>query len=591
MKPPAAGEEHTGGPLPAGEAAWARAVLAAALFAIDPSRSGLVVRAGAGPVRDRYLAGLRVLLPHGAPWRVVPAGVTDDRLLGGLDLPATLRAGRPVGAAGLLAAAHHGVVVIPGAERLPPGLAGRLGAAFDCGEVVAEREGLSLRAASRFGLVLLDEGREPDEAPPVSLADRLAFRVDLHPVSIRDAATALPSAAEVDEARRMLAEVVDGDATLQALCGVSAVLGIDSGRAWLCAARAARAHAALSCRTEVGEDDVRAAAALVFAHRATRLPPAPAEDAPPAPPPEQDRQQDESERPQDGDRIPEELLVEAVRAAIPPGLLAALKARDLARSAQAGRAGAASRSRLRGRPVGTVQGDPRTGRVALVDTLRNAAPWQPLRRRYGAEGTRRVVVKTDDIRLRRYEERSETTTIFAVDVSGSSALQRLAEAKGAVELLLADCYVRRDKVALVAFRGKGAELVLPPTRSLTRAKRSLAGLPGGGGTPLAAGIDVAADLVDALRRRGTSPVVVLLTDGRANIARDGAPGRPRATEDALESARRLRRSGVPCLLLDTSPQPQPAAARLAEAMAARYLPLPHADSARVSRAVREVLPG
>ena len=104
-----------------------------------------------------------------------------------------------------------------------------------------------------------------------------------------------------------------------------------------------------------------------------------------------------------------------------------------------------------------------------------------------------------------------------MDASGSSALHRLAEAKGAIELLLASCYVRRDRVALVAFRGQSAELLLPPTRSLVRAKRSLASLPGGGGTPLAAGIDVSLLLADAVQRRGGTPTIVLLTDGRANV--------------------------------------------------------------------------
>ena len=114
-------------------------------------------------------------------------------------------------------------------------------------------------------------------------------------------------------------------------------------------------------------------------------------------------------------------------------------------------------------------------------------------------------------------------TISSSDASsgslgGSSALHRLAEAKGAVELLLADCYVRRDSVAVLAFRGRSAELLLPPTRSLVRAKRSLAELPGGGGTPLAAGIDAARELAFAVRRRGDTAVVVVLSDGRANLA-------------------------------------------------------------------------
>ena len=153
----------------------------------------------------------------------------------------------------------------------------------------------------------------------------------------------------------------------------------------------------------------------------------------------------------------------------------------------------------------------------------------------------RILIRKDDFRISRFKQRTETTTIFVVDASGSAALHRLAEAKGAVELLLADCYIRRDQVALIAFRGSVAEMLLPPTRSLARAKRSLAGLPGGGGTPLAAGLDAAFALADSVRRKGQTPTVIVLTDGRANIARDGGQGRPRAEEDAMQ-----RRAAVAC---------------------------------------------
>jgi magnesium chelatase subunit D len=188
----------------------------------------------------------------------------------------------------------------------------------------------------------------------------------------------------------------------------------------------------------------------------------------------------------------------------------------------------------------------------------------------------------------RIRQKSATTTIFVVDASGSSAMHRLAEAKGAVELLLADCYVRRDQVALIGFRGRQAELLLPPTRSLTAAKRRLSGLPGGGGTPLASALDAAAALVQALIRRGQSPMVVLMTDGRANVARDGSGGRERAQSDALQSARQLALTGAPLLLIDTSTKPQREAAELSQAMRARYLPLPHAGSTQLAQSVRVV---
>jgi magnesium chelatase subunit D len=224
-------------------------------------------------------------------------------------------------------------------------------------------------------------------------------------------------------------------------------------------------------------------------------------------------------------------------------------------------------------------------------TLRAAAPWQRLRadprapqcaaERPGA----RIAVRREDYRVTRFKRREASTAIFVVDASGSSAMHRLAEAKGAVELLLAQCYVRRDRVALVAFRGQSAEVLLAPTRSLVRARRSLAALPGGGGTPLAAGIDQAAMLADSVRRRGETPLIVLMTDARANVARDGAADPQRAEEEALQAAGALRRNGFAALLIDTSPRPRPVGERFAAAMGARYLPLPYADSVALSQVV------
>ena len=235
-------------------------------------------------------------------------------------------------------------------------------------------------------------------------------------------------------------------------------------------------------------------------------------------------------------------------------------------------------------------------RLNVVETLRAAAPWQRLRREEVArlrgkpdpKAAKRIEIRQDDFRITRFKHRSETTTVFIVDASGSSALHRLAEAKGAVELLLADCYVRRDRVALVAFRGQAAEILLPPTRSLVRAKRLLAGLPGGGGTPLASGIDLGMMLADSVKRRGGTPIVIIMTDGRANVARDGSGGRARATEDALSAARLMRAAEVTTLVIDTSPRPQQQGRDLAAEMGARYLPLPHADANSLSHAVRAV---
>lgn len=576
---------------PAAPDPWSDAVMAAALLAIDPAGlGGAVLRGLGGPGRDRWLAALKASLPAAAPLRRVPLHVTDSRLLGGLDLAATLRAGRPVAERGILADADGGIVLLPTAERLSPGMAARLAVVLDTGEVAVERDGIASRHPARLGLVAIDEGLAEDERLPEALLDRLAFRLELGSMRPpRGPVEPLPTGA-IGAARELVPRVEASLGILEALCATAMALGIPSVRATLLALRAARAAAALAGRAEVLPADASLAARLVLAPRATMLPvPEEADEAAEPPPPEPPAEAEEGrDQPKDESADPlAEVVLAAAEAAIPPGLLARLHMAggNLRRARASGRAGALKQAMARGRPAGVRRGEPKAGaRLNVVETLRAAAPWQPLRRQ--ANGGRRIEVRHDDFRVTRLKHKSQTTSVFVVDASGSAAFHRLAEAKGAVELLLADCYVRRDQVALLAFRGRGAELLLPPTRSLVRAKRSLAGLPGGGGTPLAAGIDAALAMADAVRRRGETPVLVFLTDGRANVARDGIAGRARAEAEALAAARQLRATGVGALVVDTSPKPQPSAKRLAEEMSALYLPLPYADAAALSTAVR-----
>ncbi|MFZ4410972.1 MAG: magnesium chelatase subunit D [Paracraurococcus sp.] len=593
-------------PGPDQPAPWAEATQAAALLAIDPvGLGGAVLRAMPGPVRDAWLALLRGMLPAATPWRRVPLAVGDSRLLGGLDLTATLAAGRPVAERGLLAEADGGVLLLAMAERVTANTAAHLAAALDTGEAVAERDGLALRAPARVAVVALDEGLAPDEVPPAALLERLAFRLNLHPIGPREMLGEPPDAAAIAAARARLPGIRTDESILEALCGTALAFGIGTLRAPVLALRVAQAAAALAGRDAVTEADAALAARLVLGPRVLTLP---AEAPPPPEPgeadagdepqdqgPEQDQTQDQQaepppEQPPDSgeDELPDpqtlqDMILAAAAAAVPANLLAGLKLGAVSGSRTPGKAGAQKASPRRGRPIGVRVGEPRGGaRLALVETLRAAAPWQRLRGRDGA----RIEVRRDDLRIRRFRQRSETATIFAVDASGSAALNRLAEAKGAVELLLADCYVRRDKVALLAFRGKGAELLLPPTSSLVRAKRSLAGLPGGGGTPVAAALDAALVLADAVRRKGQTPLLVMLTDGRANVGRDGLGGRARAEAEALEAARALRAARVACILVDVSPRPAEAGRKLAAEMGAKYLALPYADAATLSRAVQ-----
>lgn len=572
---------------------WQDAALAAAALAADPAGlGGVVLRSSASPLRAHWLDLLRDGLPKGTPWRRVPLHVTDGRLFGDLDLAATLRAGRPLAERGLLAESDGGVLVLASAERIEPAMAARLTAAMDRGFVAPARNASGQPCNANFGVVALDESLADEEGVTPALADRLALHVDLGAVARHEKLQPAFGSADVAKARQRLGAVEAAESDIQLLCGVALALGVGSLRAEMLALRFARVHAALHGRSAVARPDSEAAARLVLAPRATRLP-QPEQEPPSAPdPPEESRPEDGAENESGGEIPPEGVVLATAEAAIPPRLLAQLQSavgRAGARST-AGRAGAPRLSKQRGRPAGTHRGDVGGGnRLNLVETLRTAAPLQPLRRRHArsGQGETRLQVRRDDFRIVRFKQRSETLTVFVVDASGSAALHRLAEAKGAVELLLADCYARRDQVALIAFRGRDVEVLLAPTRSLVRAKRSLAALPGGGGTPLAAGFDAALQLALSARLRGQTPNLVFLTDGRANVSRDGSGGRERAEEEAQSAARRIRDEAVAALFIDTAPRANPFAQQLAASMGARYLALPRADARSLSQAVRE----
>ena len=542
----------------------------------------------------------------------MPSHIGDERLLGGLDLAATLRQGHLVLQPGVLAQAHGGVVVLAMAERCDPGVAARIAQVVDTGAVVVRHAGAHVSLPARFGVVALDEAVADDAVLPASLADRLGIDLQLAPSRVRREALAIspaddparlsPHREAIERARALLPQVEASDSILTALCEAAQALGIESLRAPSLAWRVACIAAALDGRREVRATDAALAARLVLGPRARAWPrePAPAIDEQPVPdsgaaepnasddaasPPSQDASESSSDAALEEGMS--ERLLDAVAVTLPKALLASIAAGSALRNAPAaasGRSGVARRSTRRGRPIGSVRGGLRGGaRLDLLATLRAAAPWQVLRRRESTTRRDGVLVRGDDFHVRRFRERRESTTVFAVDASGSQALHRLAETKGAVELLLADCYVRRDRVAVIAFRGSQAQLLLAPTRSLVHARRSLAGLPGGGGTPLASGVAAARELATTILRDGGTPLLVLLTDGSANVALDGSGGRERAFSDALATARSWASLGASSLLVDTAPRAHDRARALAQAMGARYIALPDADAHALAR--------
>lgn len=545
------------------------AVLAARLFVSAPHIfKGMVLR-GPGPARE----ALVVALAENIALRRLPGHVDDERLLGGMDLAASLSAGRPIRQTGLIEEAQGGALIAGMAERMDSAIAGRLGQALD--------EGVT-------ALVMLDDASEPEEGPPQSLSERVAFIADL-------SASRRWQGAELAPAAGHLADVAPlGDAALRALAATAEALGVDSLRALIFAGETARALAALDGRDTADKSDLSGAVRLVLAPRATRLPPqqqdAPPEDQPPPPDGERDDRSDSEQQQQEPDLS--EILVEAAKASIPADLLASLVQGKAPRRSSSSGTGQKRKAATRGKPLGARPGMPRGGaKLALIDSLRAAVPWQAVRRREaGANDTSSILMRKEDLRIRRFEERAARVTIFAVDASGSAAAARLAEAKGAVELMLAQAYVTRSEVALVAFRGTTAELLLPPTRSLTRARRTLSELPGGGGTPLALGLNAAREVAESVIARGRSAALVVLTDGRANIAADGSPGRPQAAADAEAAAKAIAASGIDALVVDISARPGPEGAALANALGGRFLALPRADARMIQKAINAVQP-
>lgn len=572
---------------------WAAARRAARILAADPhGLGGIAVRARPGPALERWLGVLARSM--GTTALKVNGEVADDRLLGGLDLAATLAAGRPVLEPGILTRADGGIVLVTGAERLGAAVAARIAAALDLGVMRLARDGFTAILPARFGVVALDEGAATGEAPPAILLERMAFRVDLDGLRLADLDIGGSDgpAATPGDVRGRWQDVSVPDAIVAALCTAAEQFGITAPRPLLLAVRAARAIAACDGKITADADAAREAAALVLAPRARTLP-APEQDdegarADAGDGGEQNRDgtgNDDGRAQQAAAEALSEAVVQTVRAQVPPALLDELvRRRGAERAATGGRSQIKARSVYRGRQIGNAPGKPQGGaRLDLIATLRAAAPWQRLRSGAGQGGAgggrmagRRVEVRLTDLRIRRHEEARGTLTVFVVDASGSSALHRLGEAKGAVEILLADCYVRRDSVALIAFKGTTSSVELPPTRSLTRAKRTLAGLPGGGGTPLAHALISAQRLADEAGRRGDAASIVLLTDCRANVALDGRGGRAAAEQDAISAARVLAGCGHGILLIDTAPRPHPFAADLGAALGARRLALPHA---------------
>ncbi|WP_329241082.1 putative cobaltochelatase [Streptomyces canus] len=606
--------------------------LALLLNAVSPAVGGVLVRGEKGTAKSTAVRALSVLLPEVAvvpgcrfscdpaapdpscpdgpheagnggmrPARMVelPVGASEDRLVGALDIERALAEGVKAFEPGLLADAHRGILYVDEVNLLHDHLVDLLLDAAAMGASYVEREGVSVRHASKFLLVgtmnpeegelrpqLLDRfgltvevaaSREPDQRVEV-VRRRLAYDDDPAGFAARWAGEESAVRQRIVAARELLPSVRLGDGALRQIAATCAAFEVDGMRADIVMARTATALAAWAGRTDVLAEDVRQAALLALPHRRRRNPfDAPGldedkldetleefsgegdEDPDPEgpgggggqPPPSDGPQADggSGAQPEAGDDG------EPQASGAGSGEQSAARASEPFRTKVLsvpglgdGAAGRRSRARTEhGRTTGARRPQGALTKLHLAATVQAAAPHQRARGRTG----RGLVVRRDDLRQATREGREGNLVLFVVDASGSmAARQRMSAVKGAVLSLLLDAYQRRDKVGLVTFRGSAAEVALPPTSSVDAAAARLETLPTGGRTPLAAGLLRAHEVlrVERLRDPARRALVVVVTDGRAT-------GGPEPVALAGRAARLFAADGVASVVVDCESGP------------------------------------